>query len=378
MDIDIEGQLDAESYGLFAKIEAIEFKRVVSNLVNNAVEALNGKGNVTVGLKSDNGHILLMVKDSGKGIPPDLLPRLMERGATFGKEGGSGLGLYHAKETMEGWGGGINIDSKVGEGTTIILTLPKQNPPDWFVPKLELHSDSTVVILDDDVSIHKIWEGRLEALKLKNLKVNHFSTPSELVQWTQSTKDKDNVVYLFDFELIGQEKTGLDLIEGLHIAKQSILVTSRYEEPDVLRQCQQHGIKLIPKPMAGFVPISVVVRDGGVGASTPPSLNPDCILIDDDTMIHLSWEMVAKMEKKVLKAYPSAGAFLKEADQFDKTTPIYIDSDLGNGSKGEEVSKEISEMGFTNIYLATGYRSTDFGPLPWLKGIVGKAPPWSV
>jgi len=84
------------------------------------------------------------------------------------------------------------------------------------------------------------------------------------------------------------------------------------------------------------------------------------------------------MEKKVLKAYPSAEAFLKEADQFDKGTPVYVDSDLGNGSKGEEVSKEISQMGFTNIYLATGYRSTDFGPLPWLKGIVGKAPPWSV
>jgi len=310
----------------------------------------------------------------------------MQRGETHGKKGGSGLGLYHAKETMEGWGGGINIDSKVGEGSTITLTLPKQNPPDWFVPKLELHSDSTVVILDDDVSIHKIWEGRLEALKLKNLKVNHFSTPSELVQWTQSTKDKDNVVYLFDFELIGQEKTGLDLIEGLHIAKQSILVTSRYEEPEVLKKCQQHGIKMIPKPMAGFIPLLCKEGQGEVEVSTPPSSspykgeenlqNPDCILIDDDNMIHVTWGIVAEEEKKILKSYSTPEDFFKEADQFNKETPIYIDSRLGNGFKGEEVSKEISEMGFTDIYLATGDRQSDFGPTPWLKGIVSKTPPW--
>lgn len=85
---------------------------------------------------------------------------------------------------------------------------------------------------------------------------------------------------------------------------------------------------------------------------------------------------MAKAMHKILKVYESVEAFFKEAAQFDKTTPIYIDSHLGEGIKGEEVSKSIFEMGFTNIYLATGYNPNDFGDLPWIKGIVGKSPPW--
>ncbi len=42
---------------------------------------------------------------------------------SFGKAGGSGLGLYHAKSSVESWGGTLSIQSKVGEGTSIQITL---------------------------------------------------------------------------------------------------------------------------------------------------------------------------------------------------------------------------------------------------------------
>lgn len=53
-----------------------------------------------------------------------------------------------------------------------------------------------------------------------------------------------------------------------------------------------------------------------------------------------------------------------------------FDSNLQNGEKGEEISKTLYDLGFTQLYLATGYQPEKFGQLPWIKQVVGKAPPW--
>ena len=66
--------------------------------------------------------IQIQVSDNGKGIPPEILPKLMQRGSTHGKRGGSGLGLYHAKTTLQSWDGDLKIESK--SGTTVSLILP--------------------------------------------------------------------------------------------------------------------------------------------------------------------------------------------------------------------------------------------------------------
>ncbi|MBF0104292.1 MAG: hypothetical protein HQM16_03085 [Deltaproteobacteria bacterium] len=68
--------------------------------------------------------------------------------------------------------------------------------------------------------------------------------------------------------------------------------------------------------------------------------------------------------------------FFKQADQFSKDTPVYIDSSLGDGVKGEAVAKAIYALGFKKIYLATGYKKDHFGEMPWITDVVGKAPPF--
>jgi hypothetical protein len=65
---------------------------------------------------------------------------------------------------------------------------------------------------------------------------------------------------------------------------------------------------------------------------------------------------------------------LSIAHSVDRTTPVYIDSNLGVGEKGEEIAKRLHAMGFENLYLTTG------DPIehcePWLKGVLDKTPPW--
>ncbi len=250
-------------YGIFAKIQPTEFKRVLSNLINNSVEALNKQGRIEVNLSAKAHELVIRIRDSGRGIPSDILPRLMQRGETYGKKEGTGLGLFHAKTTLESWGGGIEISSHPPEGTTVTLRLPQAEPPPWFVSSIVIKPESSIAILDDDPSIHQVWKSRFRPLELSNrhITVNHFSTPNELEKWlTTNPIIWDQTLYLIDYELIGQSLTGLDIIHRQGIQNQSILVTSRFDDPAIRERAEKLGVRLIPKGLAPYVPISVDSR----------------------------------------------------------------------------------------------------------------------
>jgi hypothetical protein len=100
----------------------------------------------------------------------------------------------------------------------------------------------------------------------------------------------------------------------------------------------------------------------------------DAVLIDDDPLVRMSWKMVAQQKSKSLLVFSSIDEFREKMKLLDFSTPIYVDSNLGGGIRGEEFALELAQSGFTQIFLATGYRSGDFGQLPGIKGIVGKDP----
>ena len=106
------------------------------------------------------------------------------------------------------------------------------------------------------------------------------------------------------------------------------------------------------------------------------SVDPSAIFIDDQIMNHNTWLMVAKLQNIFLVAYFSPEDFLKDIKKYDKQIPIYIDSNLAGGVKGEDAAKTIFLKGFKNIYLATGSLPHDFPPMPWIKEVVGKNPPF--
>ncbi len=261
--VQIDFNQSKDSYGLFAKIQPIEFQRVLSNLINNAVEAFkDNQGSVELIMGTNHkNQIELTIKDNGKGIPADILSKLGKRGETYGKENGSGLGIFHAMETIKSFQGSLEIDSKLGNGTKVSIFLPRENEPAWFVPAIKLKTNQTLIVFDDDQSIHQIWKGRLESVPNgSQIQVRNFSDPTELRKfYGKNFTDLDEALFLMDYEISGSSENGLDLIENLGIHKQSILVTSRYEEKNIRDRCEGLGVKLIPKSMSGFVPIEVVI-----------------------------------------------------------------------------------------------------------------------
>ncbi|MBI4403098.1 MAG: HAMP domain-containing histidine kinase [Deltaproteobacteria bacterium] len=369
INVGIYARFNSLSYGVFANIQPNELKRALSNLINNAVEAIPERGTVAISIVPHNESVRITVEDDGKGIESEVLSKLGNAGVTHGKEGGSGLGLFHARAAVESWGGKLEVSSIVGKGTTVTITLPKTMPPEWFVSELSFFPNSSVVILDDDTSIHQTWQGRFNSTGLfnKGITAFHFSTAQELSNWVTKSKPPPNVLYLIDYELIGEHATGIDIIESLKIANQSILVTSRYEEKHILQSCQRLHMRLIPKSMAGFVPITV--------AKPLPRL--DCVLIDNDPLVHLYWNSTAAEHNKNIKTFLHPSEFFACAHTLDKSTPLYIDVDLGQGIRGEHIAREGFEMGFHEIYLATGSAPSELNTeLPFLCGIRGKTPPW--
>lgn len=159
---------------------------------------------------------------------------------------------------MEAWGGSIRIQSQEGKGTTVQIDLPRVAIPNWFFSQLVLKPRTTVVILDDDPSIHHVWEGRFQSLKLRerSVQICHFSTGEDASRWFENPKNASpGDVYLIDYELVGESKNGLQLIAEHSIAANSVLVTSRSDEKAVRARCQKLGVPLLPKNLAAFVPI---------------------------------------------------------------------------------------------------------------------------
>jgi FixJ family two-component response regulator len=100
------------------------------------------------------------------------------------------------------------------------------------------------------------------------------------------------------------------------------------------------------------------------------------VLIDDDELVRLTWKMSAREHAQEFKSFGNIADFLQQRSQFDFSTLIYLDSNLGNGVKGEDVAHDLYSMGYRELYLATGYDPSSFGDLPWIKRIVGKDPPF--
>ena len=84
--------------------------------------------------------------------------------------------------------------------------------------------------------------------------------------------------------------------------------------------------------------------------------------------------MDAKEKNKKFLGFYRPVDFIERADEFDLNSKIFVDSNLGNGVKGEEVSKQIYNLGFKNIYICTGYQASEFPEMPWVKDIIGKDP----
>jgi len=106
-----------------ARIDPAQMKQVLLNLLKNAMQATAKGGSVSLATGSTPDDVWISVADSGSGIPADELNRIFEPFYTT-KQKGTGLGLMIVQRILRAHGGRVELESRVGKGTTFRLWLP--------------------------------------------------------------------------------------------------------------------------------------------------------------------------------------------------------------------------------------------------------------
>jgi signal transduction histidine kinase len=109
--------------------EPLRMRRVLLNLVDNAVKYNRKNGSITLSMQREDDMVAIMIQDTGIGIPADAIPRLFERFYRVSdteRHGpkGTGLGLYLVQWIVRNHGGSITVDSEPGKGSTFTVRLP--------------------------------------------------------------------------------------------------------------------------------------------------------------------------------------------------------------------------------------------------------------
>ncbi len=108
------------------------FKRVLSNLLNNSIEAIQEKGRIYVSLVENDEHSLkLCIADNGCGMDASILEVIGRPGISFGKSERpqrGGFGIAHARQSVESWNGQFVIQSSPGSGTIVEIVIRKFSP----------------------------------------------------------------------------------------------------------------------------------------------------------------------------------------------------------------------------------------------------------
>jgi len=126
--VDIRLSRDGTTQGWF---DFKKLDRAFHNLLQNACEAVcNGAGKIDVRATRLNDHIEITIADNGPGIPDSVGDDVFLPFVTYGKDGGTGLGLAVVQKIARDHGGDVKIESTGPAGTTIKLSLPLRSPSD--------------------------------------------------------------------------------------------------------------------------------------------------------------------------------------------------------------------------------------------------------
>jgi two-component system, NtrC family, sensor kinase len=121
-DIELE-----KNYSQQAQIKAKpeEIQQIYLNIIRNSVQAMEGKGKLTITSSRGNGRVVTTIQDTGPGIPQEYLSKIFDPFFTTKDQGkGTGLGLNIVHRLVEKYGGSISVESTVGEGTTFTISFP--------------------------------------------------------------------------------------------------------------------------------------------------------------------------------------------------------------------------------------------------------------
>ncbi len=248
--------------------EPLQLEQVLMNIAVNARDAMPEGGRLVFRTRASAGdHVALEITDTGKGIPPDVLPHIFEPFFTTKPVGkGTGLGLAMAFGILRAHGGSLDVESAVGRGTTFTLRLPASGaahqeisgPQAQVAPESGPMAGLRILVAEDEVDLR---ETLADALTIARAQV-------------ETAPDGDQAWQLFrasSYDLILSDQrmpqcTGMELlrrVRGTGSEIPFILASGQDLEPFRPELEWDKATRLLPKPFS-VARLMELVREFGL------------------------------------------------------------------------------------------------------------------
>ena len=234
--------VNSESLWIYAA--PLNLNSVISNLINNGYEAIiKDEKKIIIKIIELSGNSLeIAIIDNGQGIPYNILDAVQNGLST--KHAGQGIGLSSAIKYIKSIDGELSIKSTVEKGTEVSIKLPTITPP-FFVSNIELVETKSLIIVDDEMTVHQYWR---KLTKPNNIKTIHFHLPEDFISWYElNASYTSEYSYFIDYYYSNSTITGLDVLKQLKLSD-VFLVTNDYDSLSIQEYCIENKVMVIPKP----------------------------------------------------------------------------------------------------------------------------------
>ena len=260
----LERDLDAGDAAVLG--DATQIHQVVMNLCANAVQAMRTGGTLSVTLQAirlteaervsttqlmPGGYIKLAVRDTGTGIAPQVLERIFDPFFTTKSAGlGTGLGLSLVHGIVADLGGGVELESKVGVGSTFTVYLPRHGSAQATEAQGEpvvSGRGETILLIDDEETLVRLGEEMMAELGYEPV---GFASSAAALESLRDTPERFDAV-LSDEAM--PEMTGSELAREIRRIRPDIpiVLMSGYVTPALIDRAREIGIKeVLAKPLA--------------------------------------------------------------------------------------------------------------------------------
>jgi CheY-like chemotaxis protein len=246
------------------EVDPNQLENAILNLAVNARDAMDGGGtlsltatNVECGAPMPSGaaaprdYLMLSVADSGSGMSEGTIEKAFEPFFTTKEVGkGTGLGLSMVYGFVKQSGGDIHISSRVGEGTTVCLYLPRAletqtAQPEADTPGVQRSLDETILVVEDDEDVRQFAVDCLVELGYKVLEATSGPRALSLL------KQRPGEVQLLVTDVVMPDLSGRELAEAAHEIEPNlpVLYVSGYPRDVILQDGRvKDGVELLSKP----------------------------------------------------------------------------------------------------------------------------------
>ncbi|WP_161597562.1 hybrid sensor histidine kinase/response regulator [Fluviispira multicolorata] len=380
----------------------IQFERILNNLISNAIEAMNGIGNIWFYTKNIRCKDLLFIEfcfgNNNSYISEKNRQKIFELNYTMGKETGNGIGLYSVKTLVESSGGIVYCRSDMEKGVEFIFTLPASLDK-VSIPKNKVFLDSSDSILK--LNINKYLEKRKELSidKIKN--INHnillnkniisvlliddeesyleamydfaieiFSESEKKIYFYKATnydeairiynEEKPNII-ISDIDLKDNFHDGFDIIKYVHAKDKNCYIcihTNRIFSKD--RVFEIGAKQFVEKPIGkiGIFEIFSNFLSQKEQINYENSLNSkETVLVVDDSPFYLKMWKLSLIDANVF-AFESPEALFEKIQEdsalLKNTSCIILDYYY------EGITQNIVQMNFVDLLRRYGYKKACF------------------